>query len=218
MRSNYAYGTVGSATWTSQNGSKLGTCNWPGFSGTAFEPRDEYKGDFARTYFYMSTRYYTEDSGWSSSDMTIKSQLKPWALQMMLHWSTVDPVSQKETDRNNTVYGFQNNRNPFIDHPEYASMIWGNPVGTDELKDGNQIVHAYPNPAVDFCRVTIPEGQPLTNPKVNIISLSGSLTEPGFTLEGNSMEIDIRILPAGFYMIQISDQTCNYRARLMKIN
>ncbi len=56
-RSNYPYGTVSSPTWTSLNGSKLGPCSAPGYSGTVFEPIDEYKGDFARTYFYMVTRY-----------------------------------------------------------------------------------------------------------------------------------------------------------------
>jgi len=63
MRSNYPYGEVGAANWTSENGSKRGYCNYPGYSGIVFEPIDEYKGDFARNYFYMSTRYYGEDSG-----------------------------------------------------------------------------------------------------------------------------------------------------------
>lgn len=56
--------------------------------------------------------------------MTNKSEIKPWAMTMLLRWSDEDPVSQKEIDRNNAVYGYQNNRNPFIDHPEYARMIW----------------------------------------------------------------------------------------------
>ena len=124
-RSNYPFGEVQSATWTSQNGSKLGSCKTPGYSGTVFEPIDEYKGDFARAIMYMSVRYYGEDSNWGSSDMTTKSVIKPWAITMLLRWNELDPVSQKEIDRNNAIYNdYQHNRNPFVDHPEYANMIW----------------------------------------------------------------------------------------------
>jgi uncharacterized repeat protein (TIGR02543 family) len=123
-RSNYPYGEVSYASWTSSNGSKLGSCTTSGYSGTVFEPVDEYKGDIARNFFYMSVRYYSEDSGWGSSGMTNKSEIKDWAMTMLLRWSDEDPVSDKEIARNNAVYGYQNNRNPFIDHPEYARMIW----------------------------------------------------------------------------------------------
>ena len=61
----------------------------------------------------------------SSSDMTNKSEILPWAIAMLMDWNEQDPVSQKETDRNNAIYtDYQHNRNPFIDHPEYARMIW----------------------------------------------------------------------------------------------
>jgi len=151
MRSNYPYGEVESASWTSQNGSKRGTMDGYGFTGTVFEPIDEYKGDFARTYFYMSTRYYTEDSGWDENDMVIGADLKPWALDMLMDWHEQDTVSQKETDRNDAVYDIQGNRNPFIDHPEWVVCIWdecessGNlpPVanaGEDQLVGENEIV------------------------------------------------------------------------------
>ena len=145
QRSNYAYGEVGSATWTSRNGSKLGTCKTPGFSGKAFEPIDEYKGDLARAIMYMSVRYYTEDSGWGSSDMTTKSEIKPWAIQLLLRWNEQDPVSQKEIDRNNVIYrDYQHNRNPFIDHPEYARMIWDPTWHT--VEEGYEAVCLFPNP------------------------------------------------------------------------
>ena len=124
-RGNYPFGEVQSASWTSQNGSKLGSSKTPGYSGTVFEPIDAYKGDFARAIMYMSVRYYGEDSGWGSSDMTTKSEIKPWAITMLLRWNKQDPVSQKEIDRNNAIYNdYQHNRNPFVDHPEYADMIW----------------------------------------------------------------------------------------------
>ena len=124
QRSNYPYGEVNHPTYTSGNGSKLGPCVTQGYSGKVFEPIDEYKGDIARSYFYMSVRYTGEDDDWGSSGMTNKADIKPWAMTMLIRWSDEDPVSQKEIDRNNAVYGYQNNRNPFIDHPEYARMIW----------------------------------------------------------------------------------------------
>ena len=157
-RSNFPYGEVQTATWTSQNQSKLGTCKPSlGYTGTVFEPIDEYKGDIARAFFYMSVRYYGEDDNWSSSEMTNKSEILPWAMTMLLQWNDDDPVSQKEIDRNNVIYNtYQHNRNPFIDNSEYARMIWdpnwtgggvtptfGDYVkvtSVDELADGDYLI------------------------------------------------------------------------------
>ena len=127
IRNNLPYGEVedGTATYTSENGSQRGNArSGLGYVGTVFEPIDEYKGDLARTYFYISTRYYTEDSGWDTSPMTNKCELLEWAVDMLLDWHHNDPVSQKELDRIEAVYAIQNNRNPFIDHPDYADSIW----------------------------------------------------------------------------------------------
>ena len=123
-RGNYPYGETNSPTWASTNGSKLGPCSYSGYNGTVFEPINEYKGDLARTYFYMATRYYGEDGDWAGSDMVEGSQPKAWALAMLLEWDENDPVSQKEIDRNNAIYAIQGNRNPFIDHPEYVGYVW----------------------------------------------------------------------------------------------
>ena len=144
-RGNNAFGEVRSASWTSRNGSKLGPSKTSGFTGTVFEPIDEYKGDFARAIMYMSVRYYTEDGSWSTSDMTTKSEIKPWAIQLLMRWNEQDPVSQKEIDRNNVIYsGYQHNRNPFIDHPEYARMIWDPTWNT--VEEALEAVSLYPNP------------------------------------------------------------------------
>ncbi|MBC8190756.1 MAG: endonuclease [FCB group bacterium] len=127
QRGNYPYGEVSSPTWTSANGCQKGPNTYPGYSGTVFEPIDAYKGDFARIYFYMSTRYLNEDSNWPGSDMADGAQLEPWALDMMMEWHADDPVSQKELDRNDANYEIQDNRNPFVDHPAYVDLIWGDP-------------------------------------------------------------------------------------------
>ncbi len=127
MRSNYPYGEVGSASWTSENGSKLGSSDYPGYSGTVFEPIDAYKGDFARNYFYMATRYQDLISSWSSPmlDGSSYPAFTEWAEALLITWHQNDPVSQKEIDRNNAIYDIQNNRNPYIDHPEYVASVWG---------------------------------------------------------------------------------------------
>jgi hypothetical protein len=123
QRGNDPYGVVGSPTWTSLNGSRTGTCTYPGYAGPAFEPIDAYKGDVARNYFYMSARYYLEDAGWPGSAMVSGATLLPWSAAMLLEWHAADPVDQKELDRNGTIFIMQLNRNPFIDRPEFAERM-----------------------------------------------------------------------------------------------
>lgn len=126
MRSNYPHGTVASASWTSKNGSKLGSSGVTGYSGTVFEPIDEFKGDIARMYFYFATRYENTVSGYGydmfngTSDQVFTTEF----LNMLLTWNALDPVSPREIARNNAIYGAQNNRNPYIDHPEYVQKVW----------------------------------------------------------------------------------------------
>ncbi len=127
IRSNYPHGNVSSATYTSQNGSKLGSSAVSGYSGTVFEPINDFKGDIARMYFYFATRYENTVAGYSyamfngSSNQVFTTAF----LNMLLAWHAQDPVSAREIARNNAIYSRQNNRNPFIDHPEYVNQIWG---------------------------------------------------------------------------------------------
>ena len=127
QRSNFPFGKVNNPTWTSQNGSKLGPSAYPGYTGTVFEPIDSFKGDFARNYFYMVTRYENVLSSWSCDmiNNTTFPSFTTWAKNMLIEWNNLDPVSQKEIDRNNAVYSIQHNRNPYIDHPEYVNLVWG---------------------------------------------------------------------------------------------
>lgn len=153
-RGNYAFGEVANASWTSQNGSKLGKCAVAGFSGTVFEPVDEYKGDIARALMYVSVRYYQEDSGWGSSDMTDKSVIKDWAMEMLLRWHEEDPVDGKEINRNNSVYSLQGNRNPFIDYPDFAPMIWDSYWNIAENQYVTTVaVNVWPNPATSTINI-----------------------------------------------------------------
>ena len=127
QKSNYPLGVVRTVSWT--NGvTKVGTGYVNGMTTNVFEPADEYKGDFARMYFYFVTCY--QDYSWVSlgSKMFQRNDyptLNEYARNLLLEWSRQDPVSQKEIDRNNGVYRFQYNRNPFIDFPDLAEYIWG---------------------------------------------------------------------------------------------
>ena len=107
--------------------SKIGKCTFEGYLGKCFEPNDEWKGDFARTYFYMVTCYEDQQTTWSS-DM-LSSDAYPafteWALRLLLKWSRQDPVDSIETARNEAVCAIQHNRNPFIDYPGLEEYIWG---------------------------------------------------------------------------------------------
>ena len=132
-RGSYPYGEVSNPDRTSQNGSKLGSArSGLGYSGTVFEPIDEFKGDLARAYFYMATRYQDRISQWQSNstygdailDGSSDVVFENWHLQMLLQWHNEDPVSQKEIDRNDAAQIFQGNRNPFVDHPEWVEQIW----------------------------------------------------------------------------------------------
>lgn len=156
MRSNYPFGKVATASYTSDNGSKLGNSASAGYSGTVFEPIDAFKGDVARMIFYFVTRYEAELPGFSTGNMLGGSSypgLQQWELNQLLAWHAADPVSAEEVARNNASYTYQGNRNPFIDNPAYANQIWGTPV-------------------IDTQAPTAPTNLITQNPTSNTISLS----------------------------------------------
>ncbi len=135
-RNNFPFGVVGNTTFVSQNGSKLGNSITPGYNLTVFEPIDEFKGDVARSLLYFATRYEDKwnDPQWKDLNDERDARGGPnkgqwydtWFINLLLQWHAQDPVSARELDRNNEVYIHQNNRNPFIDNPQYVSSIWGN--------------------------------------------------------------------------------------------
>ncbi len=214
-RSNYPFGEVGTASWTSSNGSKVGSCNFPGFSGTVFEPIDSYKGDFARNYFYMATRYQNVIANWenydSNGDVIMNGTSYPafetWTINLLLAWHAADPVSPKETARNNAVYAIQNNRNPYIDHPEYAVFVWDPTVGTHELSAQETQLLVWPMPAQHKLHLSIPEipdGQKLS---LFVTDLSGRTILHQEFINARTVDIEnIGQLHSGFYLIKVVQQ------------
>jgi endonuclease I len=88
-----------------------------------FEPTDSFKGDLARVFFYMSVRYGLEDENWDSSFAVEGASIEQWEEDVLRAWHIMDPVSEKEIQRNEAVFGIQGNRNPFVDHPEWVCLI-----------------------------------------------------------------------------------------------
>ena len=124
----------------------------------SWEPRDDVKGDIARMMFYMCVRY--EGTGGELDlelvDYTGTGTAPNFGkLSTLLQWHADDPVDQFEIDRNDAIYGYQNNRNPFIDHPEFVSEIWEH-NSIDEQMTKKITVSVYPNPAKDVLYINAP--------------------------------------------------------------
>lgn len=203
QRSNHPYGECANGTTLpSSNGvkalGKLGKSTFSGYSGTVFEPIDEYKGDFARTYFYMAACYNDKISSWSSP-MLAKNNYPcytTWAVNLLMKWHKQDPVSEKEINRNNAVYKHQHNRNPFIDHPELADHIWGDSQSTGWVPGGvvnPEIISPYNNSTIDFGTIATGKSlsktiqvkaQGLTQP------LSVALSGAGFSSAATTVSAD----------------------------
>lgn len=114
VRNNDKFGEVnGGSEVLSSLGVKSGCYSGGGY----FEPQDCAKGDTARILFYLFTRYSQADS----YNFTVVAQ----SLEMLLEWNRLDPVDEWEMERNDETAKIQGNRNPFIDHPELADIIWG---------------------------------------------------------------------------------------------
>jgi endonuclease I len=201
-RANFPFGEVNNPTWTSTNGSKLGPSVTPGYTGTVFEPISPYKGDFARGFFYMSVRYMGEDAGWAGSEMTQGAEIRPWAVTMLLRWHLQDPVSQKEMNRNNAVFALQQNRNPFIDRPEFAVRIWDSTAMQSEIRQ-QPLVSTWPNPAVGFTFVHC-TGCTDGNVSVSLLDNSGRLMlHKQLVLESGSGQLVLDGLQQGFYLLHL---------------
>lgn len=151
-----------------------------------FEPKDEYKGDFARAYFYMATCYGRDlngnvdevckkHNGWRLDNKDVGSrfamqndnylEFQPWEIEVLIQWHRKDPVSEKELKRMDAVSNFQHNRNPFIEYPCLAEYIWGNRKGTtvslSRLKNTyDEDYLNLPDNLKDGCPCETPTNQP----------------------------------------------------------
>ena len=237
IHSNYYYGYVKTSssytdcgsTYSNQSGNLRGTSKTLN-SGTVFEPQDCDKGDIARAIFYMAARYnyfsgsdsdgissnnpnlvLTQDiNDWSKSSYTSSTTKagKMGILSDLLAWHHADPVDQYEIHRNNLLYtNFTNNRNPFIDFPEWVDYIWGTATysGTT-YQSYSSTPTGYATPSSD----TINGYNSTTTPKVNSVTVSpdtlnldlngtktGTLTATVSVSNGASKTVSWSISPSG---------------------
>lgn len=171
--------------------------------GDSFEPRDEVKGDVARMIFYMATRY---EGGSGEPDLEVVDRVNTspspehGKLQKLLDWNMMDPPDAFEINRNEVIYSYQENRNPFIDHPEFVEYIWGDP---NYLAD-NEIIsfNFYPNPATTMVNIEYAVDITLN---YSVISVDGRVAANGFTNSGNNT-IDISSLKSGLYLLVLKNE------------
>lgn len=139
QKSNYAPGHVKKADKFDNGSFKMAKAANSSTGYVCFEPEEQYRGDFARAYFYIATAY--EDFEWKSGtspfdaanamDNNSYLEFQPWLIEVLLDWHRADPVSDKECCRADRISDIQHNRNPFIDYPDLVEYIWGNKKGTN---------------------------------------------------------------------------------------
>jgi endonuclease I len=216
QRGNLPFGKVQNANYTSSNGSKRGnnlnSGYSAGFTGEVFEPIDEFKGDIARMYFYFATRYQDDIASYNSYAMFNGSSNQVFNstfLNILYTWHVNDPVSTREIDRNNAIFVAQNNRNPFIDHPEYVQSIWSNLLSTKNIS--NLDFKFYPNPLKgDILNVD-------TNIdlKIEIFDILGkSILKQNLT--NSSKQINTSNLNKGIYLIRLTSEKGSVTKKLIK--
>ena len=211
QRSNYQFGECSAGVSVGSKAlGRLGSCTFPsGYSSlTVFEPDDQYKGDFARTYFYMATRYADICGGWGNAfnATAANAGLSKYSIALFLKWHRQDPVSQKEKDRNEAVYARQKNRNPFIDYPDLAEYIWGDNKGQAWYKNNTAIdqldqswISVFPNPATDFIAINAKDVTVLT---YQLLDLSGKILQSGTAVSND--HIALNQFANGVYILQVN--------------
>ena len=212
LRSNYPYGETDATLGCEQYGyGALGTSNRSGYSGTVFEPREtatvNYKGDLARTYFYMLTCYmetnFTQATGgavmFTYTNNT--ADFTPYGLDLMMEWHREDPVSEKERIRNDAIYAHQKNRNPFIDYPCLAEYIWGNKKG--ETVDFSTLVLSYDAAFADTenqCGCQVSTTPIITSPRGSVafgaVAVNTNATQT-ITVQGRNLTNNVTLTLSG---------------------
>jgi len=199
-KSNHPLGVTDNPRWT--NGVvRVGNNSFSAdFTGIVFEPADEYKGDFARTYFYMVTSFEDYADRWRGEALNVMNNetypvFKDWMIEMLLEWHRNDPVSQKEIDRNDSVFVLQQNRNPFIDIPELAEYIWGNRRGYAISIPNQATQPTLITPSADGVMVNFGVVRPLAPERTRMIPVRGTrLTQP--------LTIDFLENASGYFSVQ----------------
>ena len=188
----------------------------------SWEPPDYVKGDIARILFYMVVRY---DPGVDHENNTFDLELVDYTtpnntepilgkLSSLLDWHLSDPVDDFEINRNEIIFGFQENRNPFVDHPNLVNYLWGDNVGlvwNENLTvPENEILKTiiYPNPSSGIINFS----SDMQDEIIEIFNLNGQNILNKIIDSSNSVELD---LPSGIYFIRSNTKSGNYSSKLI---
>lgn len=218
-RNNLPFGVVNSVNYTSQNGSKRGTNtidSYSTYSGTVFEPLNEFKGDIARCFFYFATRYedFMDDFYIGANGATCESKnmfdgstnkvFSNAFILRLIKWHLDDPVSAKEIAQNNAIFAYQNNRNPYIDNPSYICEIYPTQCAQIAALSTNSFalesISVYPNPSSNGT-FTINSSIELT--KISVFNVNGQLVKEFTNPSKVNNTYQVSELAKGFYFLQL---------------
>lgn len=182
-----------------------------GISGTVgsnWYPGDEWKGDVARMMMYMYTRYggrcLPSLNGSGATQGTTNM------LQIYLQWNIDDPVSEFEDQRNPHLQNVYGNRNPFIDNPYLATLIWGGEPAEDrwEIASVSESffanINIYPNPASGYVWITTSTDIE-EDTKITVYDLLGRKVRIE-ALNTSSTKLDVSFLNEGLYLLEIQNE------------
>jgi len=179
-----------------------------------WQPRENVKGDVARMIFYMATRYEGENGepdleviNYIPSDNSTSEPVYA-LLNTLLQWHLEDDVDEWEQNRNNIIYNYQGNRNPFIDHPEFVTLIWGDPINVPEIEQPT--IKIFPNPTTT--NITINTGENSFT-EVRVYTVQSELVD---VVQANNQSITINLdgYQSGIYIIKIIQ---NDKTQIQKI-
>ncbi|MFO8145625.1 MAG: endonuclease, partial [Candidatus Syntrophosphaera sp.] len=182
--------------WQSYRGQSAMAC-------TVFEPADESKGNIARALLYFNTRYY---------DSLVQQNVD--MVPDLVQWHFADPPDSVEIARNEAIHGFQTNRNPYVDHPEFVGLIWGgSSTGDESLPPAPRLAleKIYPNPFKGSTTLSVKSLESLLadvcvyNARGQKVTAWKRAVNPGDNqISWDGKNIDGKRLPAGIYLIRVS--------------
>ena len=178
----------------------------------SWEPSDSVKGDIARILFYMVVRYdpgYDHDN--NSFDLELVDYTTPGnndpilgKLSSLIQWHIDDPVDDFEINRNEIIFGFQQNRNPFIDHPNLVNFLWGESAGQIWNDSLSLINNSFQNIQIYQKENSgnIVFSQNISQASLSLYSIAGKKINEYILDDANFLNIDVE---AGFYFIELLD-------------
>ena len=223
MRGARPFGEVENPTLTDTDCS-----SGPNSSGTiVFEPKESIKGNVARTLFYQIVTYNGLSGSWAFDDLS-SSEGDDQDVDKLIEWHNNDTVDNFEIARNEYIYSVQNNRNPFVDFPEWVACfdfktltLTGDcPLDTAQIPDAilnltlsNQLV-VYPNPTSGKTFVKLKSKENIK--AFDLIDLKGTLINMDYNVSNNTIDFDMSRLEKGLYFIKLYTQNKVYIKKLQK--